>query len=62
MSKFIFHRSVAAPLFILSHGHTVAKWPESDPLVDLAEKVVEEFSEAIQPGRYMVDLFPIRKN
>ncbi|EUC35841.1 hypothetical protein COCCADRAFT_2996 [Bipolaris zeicola 26-R-13] len=38
---------------IVSHG--------KDPLVDVAEKTMEQFAEATVPGRWAVDIFPFMK-
>ena len=34
---------------------------DNDPLVKIAETAMQGFSEASEPGAFMVDRFPIRK-
>lgn len=65
-----------APVFFLSHvrisvvyvwgdaervsdGHITAD--HSDPYVEASSSVMQQFSEAAAPGRWLVDLVPIRK-
>ena len=46
-------------VFQVSHGYTVTD--ANDPLVGLSEKANVEFSRAVAPGAFLVDVLPIRK-
>ena len=43
----------------LAYGYTIEP-RGNDPLVDLADKALSEFSLASQPGIWLVDVIPIR--
>ena len=45
----------------MSHGYTTEKDGEEDPLVNLADNVLSQFSLAAQAGQWMVDLLPFRE-
>ena len=43
----------------ISYGYHARS--EADERIDLADRVVQDISECIQPGAWTVDAFPIRK-
>ncbi|KAK7037967.1 cytochrome P450 [Favolaschia claudopus] len=43
----------------ITYGYTVRD--ETDPMLDLVNKVMDDFSQAIIPGAFLVDLLPILK-
>lgn len=43
----------------MSHGYTVQEG--EDPMVNLVDRAVEEFSLSSAPGAFLVDVFPILK-
>ena len=47
-----------ATILKISHGYTIEP-RKPDPLVDLADKSLEEFSVAATPGRWLVDVIPV---
>lgn len=51
---------VGAIILRISHGYRINQL-RTDPLVELADKVVEQFLESLRPGAWLVDVFPIRK-
>jgi hypothetical protein len=51
-------RATGAIILKISYGYDVQE--RNDPLVELADKFMMYFSNAITPGAYFVDLFPIR--
>lgn len=44
----------------ISHGYTIEPH-KSDPLVELAEKAMDQFAQAGVPGAWMVDIMPFRE-
>lgn len=46
-----------ATILKISHGYTIEP-RKPDPLVNLADKSLEEFSIAATPGRWLVDVLP----
>ncbi|KAF7353983.1 Cytochrome P450 [Mycena venus] len=48
---------VAAIIFDISHGHTVVD--KDDPMMELAERANDEFSQSALPGAYLCDALPI---
>jgi len=58
-SKFRTHirHLVASVVFQVSHSYTVTD--ENDTLVELAEKANSDFSRAVAPGAFLVDVLPI---
>ena len=53
------HRTTGSVILKLSHGYTTTKTGQ-DPLVQLADDALSEFSVAAQPGKWMVDMLPFR--
>ncbi|KAJ7272050.1 cytochrome P450, partial [Mycena haematopus] len=53
------HLTSGAIALRFTYGYTVRD--EKDPLIELINKVMEDFSEAVTPGAYLVDLLPILK-
>ncbi|KAF8211924.1 cytochrome P450 [Mycena galopus ATCC 62051] len=51
------HLTSGAIALRITYGYTVQD--ENDSMIDLINKVMEEFSEAITPGAFLVDLLPI---
>jgi len=45
---------------MISHGYTVKEY--DDPIVDIAEAAMNQFSELVEPGAYLVDMVPLRKS
>ena len=43
------------------YGYNIER-EERDPLVDVIEKAIEHFGKAIEPGAWLVDIFPFRKH
>ncbi|KAJ5134839.1 NmrA-like [Penicillium atrosanguineum] len=60
--KFLEHNRTAAGAFILNviYGYNIEPHGE-DPLVRLADLALSQFSEAIAPGAWLVDLIPALK-
>ena len=44
---------------MISYGYSINE--HEDPLVELVEAAVNEFSEALEPGTFLVDIIPSRK-
>jgi hypothetical protein len=44
----------------ITYGYTTAA-RGNDPLVDLARKTLDQFTEAVVPGKWMVDILPFCK-
>jgi hypothetical protein len=44
----------------ITYGYTTAA-RGNDPLVDLAKKTLDQFTEAVVPGKWMVDILPFCK-
>jgi hypothetical protein len=62
-------KEVLPALIRANFGRTIIKimygidvGDEESEYISLPEKVLEQINELGQPGRYLVDLFPIRKN
>ncbi|KAJ7786977.1 cytochrome P450 [Mycena olivaceomarginata] len=53
------HLTSGAIALRITYGYTVQG--EDDPMIELVNDVMKEFSEAITPGAFLVDLLPIRK-
>lgn len=54
-------KEAGAVILRITYGYTPnAKGP--DPLVDMAEKTMSQFSIAGVPGQWLVDVFPFRKS
>ena len=49
--------SVAATVILVAYGREITV---PDPLVELVELVLEQFSIGISPGAYLVEFFPMR--
>ena len=45
---------------MISYGYSVKE--NDDPLVNLVESAVHQFSECSEPGAFMVDVVPLRKS
>ena len=45
----------------IAYGYTIEP-RANDPLVDLADEALIQFSLAANPGSWMVDVFPFRKS
>ncbi|KAH8113547.1 cytochrome P450 [Phellopilus nigrolimitatus] len=45
----------------ISHGYTIEP-REQDPLVNLADEALAQFSSAVQPGAWLVDVLPILRH
>lgn len=52
-------RSVGSTVIKATYGYSTQMY--DDPLVKIAEKAMQGFSEASEPGAFMVDRFPFRK-
>jgi hypothetical protein len=53
-------RSEAGAIILnIAYGYTIEPH-KTDPLVNIADNALEQFSAATVPGAWMVDLFPIR--
>ena len=57
MSSYI--STIAASVFLIAYGREIAL-PGPDPLVDLVEQFLKEFSTGLSPGAYLVEYFPMR--
>ncbi|KAL3458739.1 putative cytochrome P450 oxidoreductase OrdA-like protein [Aspergillus heterothallicus] len=53
-------RLAGAVILKIAYGYSI-DYDGNDPLVDIAEEAVEQFSLAVQPGTWAVDLLPILK-
>ncbi|KAJ7905810.1 cytochrome P450 [Mycena olivaceomarginata] len=53
------HLTSGAIALRITYGYTVRG--EDDPMIELVNDVMKEFSEAITPGAFLVDLLPILK-
>ncbi|KAJ7127635.1 cytochrome P450 [Mycena epipterygia] len=51
-------RTAGAMVLHLTYGYKI-KEQENDPLVDIADKALIEFSEITRPGAFLVDIMPI---
>lgn len=45
---------------MISHGYAVKEY--DDPIVDIVETAVGQFSECVEPGAYLVDMVPLCKS
>jgi len=45
---------------MISHGYAVKEY--DDPIVDVVEAAVSQFSALVEPGAYLVDMVPICKS
>lgn len=50
-------RTTASLIWKISHGYTVKD--DADPFVDLANSAMRHIPEAMAPGRFLADFFPI---
>ena len=48
-----------AIILMISHGYSVKEY--DDPIVDVVEAAVSQFSECVEPGAYLVDMVPLCK-
>jgi hypothetical protein len=54
-----FYSTAGAIILRISYGYEVKE--NNDPFVDLADRALEEFSQATAHGAFMVDIMPSRK-
>lgn len=54
-------RTAGAIILKISHGYTINA-SESDPFIDLANRVLDIFSRVLTPGASLVDVFPLSKS
>ena len=54
------NRNAGAIILKIAYGYTIEPHG-TDPLVDLADRAVSQFSAASQPGIWLVDIIPFRK-
>ena len=54
------HSAFAATIMKVNYDYDVQG--ENDPYIDIAEKGLEGFNIAANPGRFYVDIFPIRQS
>ena len=60
IASFTTYSSLAGAIILkLSHGYTIEP-KGADPLVDLADEALVQFSLAAAPGAWIVDVLPIR--
>jgi cytochrome P450 len=52
--------TAGAIILRISHGYEVKE--NNDPFIDLADRAVDQFSRAITPGAFMVDIVPFLAN
>ena len=45
---------------MISHGYAVKEY--DDPIVDVVEAAVSQFSALVEPGAYLVDMIPLCKS
>ena len=45
---------------MISHGYAVKEY--DDPIVDVVEAAVSQFSALVEPGAYLVDMLPLCKS
>ncbi|CEL10680.1 hypothetical protein ASPCAL13795 [Aspergillus calidoustus] len=50
-----------AVILKIAYGYSI-DYQGTDPLIDLAEEAMEQFSLAVQPGKWLVDMLPILKH
>jgi len=53
-------RTAGAIILMISHGYSVKE--HDDPIVDMVEAAVSQFSECVEPGAYLVDMVPLCKS
>ena len=53
-------REAGSVILKLSYGYTVEPHGR-DPLVDLADKAMEDFASVVTPGAWIVNFVPIRE-
>ena len=53
------NRNAGAIILKIAYGYTIEPHG-TDPLVDLADRAVSQFSAASQPGIWLVDIIPFR--
>lgn len=51
------NRGAGAVILKIAYGYTIESH-KADPLVDLADEALVQFSLAGQPGAWLVDIFP----
>jgi hypothetical protein len=54
------YSTAGAIILRISHGYEVKE--NNDPFIDLADRAVDQFSRAITPGAFMVDIVPFCKS
>ncbi|TFY59479.1 hypothetical protein EVG20_g7774 [Dentipellis fragilis] len=52
-------QTAGAIILKISHGYEIKE--KNDPFVELVNKVLDEFSEMLRPGAFLVDILPILK-
>ena len=57
---FLFYREAGAIILKISHGYTIEP-RNADPLVNIADEALLQFSLAVQPGAWLVDVLPFRE-
>jgi hypothetical protein len=53
-------REAGAVILKIAYGYTIESH-KTDPLIDLADEALVQFSLAGQPGAWLVDIFPFCK-
>jgi hypothetical protein len=51
-------KEAGAVILKITYGYTVEPHDRKDPLVEMAGKCMEDFSEASSPGKWLVDVLP----
>ena len=60
IQAYSFGRNAGAIILKISHGYTIEP-KTADPLVELADEALIQFSLAAQPGAWLVDVLPTCK-
>ena len=53
-------RTAGAIILMISHGYTVKE--NDDPIVDIVEAAMNQFSVCVEPGAFLVDTVPLCKS
>lgn len=53
----ILGRTAGALTLKISHGYTIKE--DSDPLLEMANTVINNVTVVMEPGRFLVDILPI---